>query len=291
MIRRFLIAAIAMGASAPCLAAANDCRVDALDIQPDAVTALYDPFDATPVSEEFRVTLRTSECPSNRNLFLTIDAVNPNSFDGRVIRLWNDSNDILVARVSDRSNSQGGRQLDTFNLKEGLTPLYLLIERGQVVRPGLYRASMRAFATLNQGNNTPQVGQPFEVLVTVAPAVGLAAASGSELDLGELSDQDRAVSSVTFDAYANVAYELSLSSDNDFNLRRGGTMIGGIAYRPVVDDNMVSTARARVDFASPHGEENRRRHRLNVVVPQIGDAAAGRYRDYLTVTINPKFGG
>ena len=112
--------------------------------------------------------------------------------------------------------------------------------------------------------------------MTVEPLVGLAAASGSELSLGELGDQDRALSNVTFDAYANVAYELSLSSDNEFNLRRGDATAGGIAYRPVVDDSVISTGDARVDYAMPGGQDNRRRHRMNVVVPAVGDALAGR---------------
>jgi len=291
MIRRMLVAAMLLGASSQAIAAPNNCRVDALDIQPDAVTTRYDPFDAVPVSEEFRVEIRTEECSSNRNLFLSVDSPDPNSYDGRVIRLSDGSGAVLTARLSDRSNSQAGRLSDTFNIKEGLTPLYLQIDRGQVVAPGVYRASMRAYAMLNQGNNTPQLGQPFDIVVTVEPSVGLAAASGSELSLGELGDQDRALSNVTFDAYANVAYELSLSSDNEFNLRRGDGTAGGIAYRPVVDDAVVSTGDARVDYAMPGGQDNRRRHRMNVVVPAVGDALAGRYRDYLTVTIKPKFGG
>ena len=99
------------------------------------------------------------------------------------------------------------------------------------------------------------------------------------------------MSNVTFDAYANIAYELSLSSDNDFNLRQRDGHQGGIAYKPVVDDNVVSVAQAQIDYAAPRGEDSRRRHKLNVVVPAIGNAAAGRYRDFLTVTIKPKFGG
>lgn len=291
MIHRMLIAAAMLGTSPVAAAAGNDCRIDALDIQPDNVTAAYDPFDVAPVSEEFRIDVRTRDCPSNRNLFLSLGSNDPSSYDGRTIRLLGGSGEVLIARLSDRSSAQGSRPNDSFNVKEGLTPLYLLIDSAQVVSPGTYRASMQAYAMLNQGNNTPRIGQPFDLSVTVAPAVGLAAASGSELNLGELGDQDRAVSNVTFDAYANVAYELNLSSDNDFQLRRANDSSRGIDYRPVVDDAVVPSGQARVDYPTPKGEANRRRHQLNVVVPSVGNAPAGSYRDYLTVTIKPKFGG
>lgn len=290
MIHRTLIAGFLLTASSPAFAA-NDCRIDALDVQPDTISTSYDPFDAVAVSDQFQIDVRTRDCAQNRNLFLTVDSPDPNSYDGRIIWLSDGSGKMLQARLSDRPNGQAGGQNDIFNVKAGLTPLYLRIDRGQVVSPGSYRASMRAFAMLNQGNNTPQIGQPFDILVTVQAAVGLAAASGSEISLGELTDQDRAVSNVTFDAYANVAYELSLSSDNDFNLRQRDGHQGGVAYKPVVDDNVVSVAQAEIDYAAPRGEDSRRRHTLNVVVPVIGNAPAGRYRDFLTVTIKPKFGG
>lgn len=290
MIYRTLVTGLLLTASSPAFAA-NDCRIDGLDIQPSSVSASYDPFDAVSISQTFQVDVRTRDCAQNRNLFVTVDSPDPNSYDGRIVWLSDGSGQMLQARLSDRPNGQAGGQNDTFNVKAGLTPLYLQIDRGQVVRPGVYRASMRALAMLNQGNNTPQVGRPFNLVVTVQAAVGLAAASGSEISLGEITDQDRATSNVTFDAYANVAYELSLSSDNDFNLRQRDGGQGGIAYKPVVDDNVVSVAQSQIDYAAPRGEDSRRRHKLNVVVPAIGNAAAGRYRDFLTVTIKPKFGG
>lgn len=289
MIRRMSVMILLLGTASTAHAAGNDCRVDAPDFQPDVVTASYDPFDAAPVSQEFQIEVRTQDCPSNRNLVLTVDSPDPNNYDGRVIRLTNGSGEALLAQLSDRSSSQGGRANDRFNVKQGLTALYLQIERGQVVRPGLYRASMRAFAAPNQGESTRQIGQPFNLVVKVEPAVGLAAGSGSELNLGELTDQARAPSNITFAAYANVGYQLSLSSDNDFQLRRQGEG-AGIAYRPIIDDNVVSAGQTHLDYSSPSGKQNRRNHRLNVVVPTVGDATAGRYRDYLTVTIKPKFG-
>lgn len=289
--RILLVAAVAM--SLPVAAhAANDCRIERPDVQPDIVTGSYDPFSSTVPPRTFEVDVRTRDCPPNRNTFLTIDSPDPTYHDGRIISLQGGGGAVLFATLNDRDGDRGGGSRDVFEFKAGLATLYLRLATGQRVPPGLYRATMRAASALNAGNNTPSLSEPFEIVIRVEAAVGLAPANGVALDLAELTDGDRAVQDITFDAYANVDYELRFISDNMFNLKlNGGATAPGVAYIPVLDGNPLSTATPRADFDMPVSSDNRDRHRLNVSVPSISGAPAGKYQDFLTIEVRARVSG
>jgi len=176
----------------------------------------------------------------------------------------------------------------------GTSSFYFLVARGQVVSPGEYRAPLIAEERLDNGNNPPgeNVVSAFELIIVVGPAVGLAPAIGTEVDLGELSANDTADNPVQFDAYANVDYELEILSDHGFQLLRGGQAGSeAIDYSPLLDSVPLPTAAPRRDFDRPLGEDSRRRHTLNVDVPSISGKPAGDYEDVLTVQISAKVGG
>ena len=141
--------------------------------------------------------------------------------------------------------------------------------------PGDYRAPLLAEERLDNGNN-PQgdnVITPFDLIITVGPAVGLAPAIGTRIDLGELSANDTAVAPVQFDAYANVGYELHVTSDHDFELLRGGkTGDASIAYSPLFDSAALPVSDPRRDFDRPLGTDSRRRHSLNAQVPSVPES-------------------
>ena len=289
--RILLIAAAAM--VAPSMAhAANDCRVEQPDVQPDVVTGSYDPFFSTIPPRTFQVAVATSDCPANRNTFLIIDAPDPANYDGRTISLIGGGGAVLLATLNDRDGDHGGGSKDVFEVKAGLVTLYVRLAPGQRVPPGIYRAAMRATSRLNQGNNTPELGEPFQIVIRVEPAVGLAPANGVELDLAELSNGDRAAQDITFDAYANVDYELRFTSDNAFNLKLNGSATApGVGYIPLLDGDPVSLAAPRAEYDQPSSSDSRTRHRLNVSVPSISGAPAGKYQDYLTIEIQARVSG
>lgn len=285
-----IIAVLALAAPSAAYAA-NDCRVLAPELVPHPVTAQYDPFDVALQDRNFLVNMRSEDCPPSRNLFLEITANDAGTSDGRIINAAGPGGQIIKATISDRAGAGGGRDM-TFNVKAGMTTLYLLIDRGQVVPPGQYRASLLAKARLNNGADGKEEVFPFELIINVSAAVGLAPAVGREIDLGELTANGTAANPVSFDAYANVDYELELISDHGFKLKRGAQPgQDGIAYVPVLDARNLSTTDARGDFARPIGTDSRRRHTLNARVPSIQGQPAGEYEDVLTVQISAKVGG
>lgn len=287
---RILIAAAAI--LLPATAHAADCRLDRTDVQPDVVTSSYDPFSATIPSRPFHVDVATTACPANRTLFLVIDAPDPAHSDGRTINLIGGGGAMLSATLSERDGDRGGGSEDVFEVKAGLITLYLRLAPGQRVPPGLYRAAMRATSRLNHGTTSVDIGEPFQIVVRVEPAVGLAPANGGELDLAELTTGDRAAQDISFDAYANVDYELRLTSDHGFALKRNGSATGfGVDYVPLLDGSPLSTAAPRAAFDRPPSSDSRTRHRLNVSVPTISGAPAGRYEDYLTIEIQARVSG
>ena len=270
-----------------------NCAVLAPQVQPDPVSATYDPFDAADTRQDFTVDVRTLDCADSREFFLTltIDSSDVGVTDGENILLQGPGGETLTATISDQSGVNGSGQNDRFNVKQGIVTLYVQVSRGQVVPPGVYRARLQATTMLNNGNNTPHQTDVFDVIVAVGPVVGLAPATGAELDLGELESGDSAVVPVTFDAYANVDYELRVVSDCDFKLRRDGDpSLQGASYLPVLDQAVLPTDEPDKDFARPSLDFHRR-HELNVNVPDITGLPSGDYEDVLTVQISAKVGG
>jgi hypothetical protein len=290
---RMMLFAAAMVAPAAAYAD-NDCQALAPQVEPSPVIVHYDPFNAAATQQDFNVDVRTNTSCPNRNIFLQVDSDNPGVTDGHVITATGPGGITIQATLTNRSSNNGAGRGDTFNVKSGIQSLYFVVERGQVVPPGDYHAPLIAEERLDNGNNPPgeNVVAAFELIITVGPAVGLAPAIGTQIDLGELSNNDTAAAPVQFDAYANVDYELEIVSDHDFNLLRGGQAGGAaIAYAPLLDSAALPTSAPRRDFDRPLGVDSRRRHTLNVNVPSIAGKPAGEYEDVLTVQISAKVGG
>jgi hypothetical protein len=269
----------------------NDCAVAAPSISPDTVVARYDPFDAATTNADFAIDIVTTDCPANRNFFLELDPVDPTQSDGTSIRFVGPGGVALTASISDARGGRGHGRGDFFNVKSGAQTFYLTVPFGQIVPPGDYSARILAAARLNNGANTPDSSRPFDAIIRVGAAIGLAPATGTGIDLGTLGDGDHADQPVTFDAYANVPYRLQLRSDYGFVMRRGGVAGAvGPQYSPLLDDVALSGAVAQRDFTTPPNNVWRRRHSLDVQVPSIAGLPAGTYRDYVTVEISARLG-
>ena len=274
--------------------AGNDCEALAPQLDRSPVVVNYDPFNAAPTMQDFNVDIRSSGSPENRNIFFEVTSDDPSVSDGHIITATGPGGLTVQATLTDRDANNGAGRDDTFNVKVGTSSFYFLVARGQVVSPGEYRAPLIAEERLDNGNNPPgeNVVSAFELIIVVGPAVGLAPAIGTEVDLGELSANDTADNPVQFDAYANVDYELEILSDHGFQLLRGGQAGSeAIDYSPLLDSVPLPTAAPRRDFDRPLGEDSRRRHTLNVDVPSISGKPAGDYEDVLTVQISAKVGG
>lgn len=154
----------------------------------------------------------------------------------------------------------------------------------------MYRADLLTESRTDLGQPHSGPTSPLQLVVTVSPSVGLAAATGGRtLDFGELSD-GATTDPVTFDAYANVNYELALESDNGFRLIADRSGAGpSVSYVARLDGRTVDPS-SNVAFSTPT-QRARRRHALDAMVPSIVGAPAGRYRDSLTVTISPRVTG
>ncbi|GAA4013043.1 hypothetical protein GCM10022280_08910 [Sphingomonas swuensis] len=288
-----ILAGAALGAALPLSPALadNGCAVQAPAIQPQTVIVTYDPFDAATANSDFLIRLDTVGCPPNRNLFLELDPVDPTQSDGTSIRFAGSGGSSLLAAISDQRGGQGHGRDDFFNVTAGSETFYLVVPRGQIVPPGDYRAQVRAAVRLNNGRGEPEAQTPFEIVIRVGAAIGLVPAIGRGLDLGELRDGDRADTPVTFDAYANVPYRLTVRSDFGYVLRRGGLATSsGPAYLPQLDSDLLTTSAPQRDFPLPPANLWRRRHSLDVQVPSIAGQQAGTYRDYLTVEIGALLG-
>lgn len=293
--RNWLIAALSLTLLLPGQAIAQpgdgQCEIQAIEIRPEIVRLTYSPFDPVETEEEFRLDLQVSDCSNNRAYVIGIGADDPRYLQGRTINLIGPGDRQLNGRILGRGGTEPSGN-NGFALRPGISPLFVVIPRGQVVVPGAYQASLMAEPRAgNVDTRASGLVEPFEIIVNVEAAVGLSPAIGTELDLGELSDNDRPDRAVSFDAYANVDYELRLSSDNEFRLLGIVHDSQAIAYIPLLDSRPMSMSVPASDYSAPGGQHNRRRHQLTVTVPSIGDAPAGTYGDYITVAIRPRFGG
>lgn len=162
--------------------------------------------------------------------------------------------------------------------------IVLSIPAGQDVPPGDYTLRVRVAA-----GEALRRGDPLDIVVRVKPFVGLAAASGTTLDLGVLNDGAQAPTPITFRAYANTPYRIELLSDNGWKLQRGRSATGGIDYDPILSGVPVGGSGERVaryrNVAS--GSEA---IQFNARVGDVPRVAAGRYSDWVTVRIAADLG-
>lgn len=302
-IQRYLLtaaAAIAFSGSAQ----AAECQLNQFELGSGIVNSSYDPFDAT--SNPIQLEIRSSGSPdcANQRVRVSVepDLSAPTAINGGEITLTSGS-DRLVAQLS---GANGRAARDTFAsgaptsiLRLGSTgearssELALILAAGQRVPPGLYTTRLKVVAT--PVSDTGRDGRSYtgyaDIAIQVKPSVGLAAGSGTTIDLGTIEDNDIAQEAVTFRAYGNTGYELAFSSDNDFKLVLNGTAGGpSIKYVPVLGNKELEDTSSPVAFSEP-GNKGFREHRLNVRVPELKRRPAGTYRDYITVKISAVVAG
>lgn len=163
----------------------------------------------------------------------------------------------------------------------------------QIVPPGNYRATLLLVARVtNKKEPIIQKDVPLNLNVNVQPSVRLATGSGTlSIDIGELT-KGATGGPVNFDAYANVNYNLVITSENDFYLlrRNGKGHDDGVPYQP--------TLRGKSSVEGRNGDSDGktirftmsgdgiRHHALSVKVGEVANLPAGIYSDIMTVKIS-----
>jgi len=290
----FVGVALLGGASA----ARADCDIGQLAAVTGVVSLDYDGFSTSDASAPILSrAVGNADCAGVRVTFEFF------SEDGRLLRSGEglelrSGGENLLASLSGQGQSASviARQGMTEVRLNGvgappLNSLNLVIPRGQRVPPGVYQGQFKLVTEALDEDGAPI--SRSESFVTVAanvqPSVGLSAAWGTELDLGTISSDARAVTPLRFRAYANTRYEIVLTSDNDFNLVRPGRSFGlPIVYSPILSGETLSEGAERgVNYAAPPSIGGFTDHTLNVVVPALVLRPAGDYEDFITVTIRP----
>lgn len=290
-----LTAALAMSVTATSTSA---CDIGGVNIVGGAIDARYDVFSSADLSTPIRLTSTGDPDCAGVLVRLRIqpDETDPNAASGG-LRLSNGAA-FLRADISDRSgrarlgqaSSAGVSPVFRLNATGGLDAgeLTLTMPRGQRSPPGSFigRFQLVTEALGEDGDVVSSQAVSAVVLVEVAPSVSLSAAWGAQLDLGEIRSGGRSLKPLSFRAYANTPYEISIKSDNKFDLVRESAIAGPtIPYVPVLSDTVLPSGSERTrEFLSP-GNAGYRDHSLDVEVPLMEPRAAGDYHDYLTVEI------
>lgn len=285
--RSFLLALVVMGVTPAAAEAA--CSLRSVTVPGNTVTVSYDPFDAAIADQPIPVTLTGTDC-NNRNLFLSIeeDPSYPGILVANTVQLGSPPNRLQLI-LNDGRSSQGSNGF--FNVTINGATLYLTIPRGQRVAPGEYVGTLQLRAAENNGRNTDGVSTLLHFRIVVEASVGLAAASGTALNLGELGPGATSPQPVTFHAYSNTGYALTVSTDFDLRLLLDPQQTQvAVPYVLQFDNRMLTSVPAQLEFSNP-GDPGFRTHALNAEVAQMPTVPAGTYRDYITVEISPPTGG
>ncbi len=281
-------------------AAYADCATSSVSVAGGEVRAEYDYL--SPSATVQRAALRvvgTSDCP-RQGLIIAIRADGADGARGFGSSLiLRSGNETLLAelQVGSRSASSAPDFQSRGDTGKGLSlsatgelsrdDLVLTVQPGQRVLPGRYTATVRVAASSDRSISAIiNDGAPLEVVVEVKPIVGLAAGSGTSLELGAILPGGSADRPVTFQAYSNTPYEIQLLSDNDWKLQRGGATTGAIGYSP----EMIGLGTTHSGQFQPSAGPSQR-HDLNVRIGDFQRAGAGVYADWVTVRIRPLTGG
>jgi hypothetical protein len=233
------------------------CEVSSLTVVGGSIATDYDPTEAADMEVEFTIDVVSTGCGS-QNIPLSIDAdpTDPDAVSGNTINLEASDGSKLSARISSKQRSSSNGALVVDPKRDGTTssgPFYLVLTSGQRVAPGTYSASLQAAVTPNQGGaKTGRIAAPFQVIVNVRPLIGLAAGSGTELDLGQISAGGKAMSPVSFHAYANINYTLKFTSDYEFRMRKNSQNADpSIPYVLLFNNQVLSANGSQVQFTVP----------------------------------------
>lgn len=283
----------------PQTAKAADCDLAAISVVGGQISVDYDNFAPSDQTVPVRLISTASGDCSNSRVQLRLEPVDGQSLgpDGS-LNLLNGS-ESLVGQLQEASRTRPLSQRADVAASAlrldgaggfSLGDLLFILARGQQPAPGVYQAQVKLVAqVINPNGGAPvSVESVVVIQVVVRPSVALSAAWGTDLDLGVLAANGRAAAPVRFRAYANTPYDLVLTSDNGFGLRRSGAAATSIAYSPLIDGAAVPEGAARSKaFERPANVSGYRDHNLNVVVPTLAARPAGDYEDVVTVSIQP----
>lgn len=296
---RFAAACVSATAAFLASAAYAECAISSVSVIGGEVKAQYDYLYPGPTIQRSALQLSASNCRSNR-VFVRILPDGADSVrglgPGLMLRFGNET---LLAdlQVNSRSNVSTSQLQSRGETSNGLSAsatgelsrddIVLTIQPGQRVAPGRYSARVRINASSDPSDmSMSNAGTPVEVVAEVMPMVGLAAGTGTSLNLGDIRPGGSAVRPVTFQAYSNTPYEIQLSSDNDWKLQRKGPVNGAIDYSP----EMTGLGSTHSGQFQP-SRDRYHRHDLNVRVGDFQRAGAGVYSDWVTIRIRPLTGG
>lgn len=278
-------------------AAAEGCDIRSISVVGGQISANYDSFSSGAQSVPVRLSSSLSGDCAGQRVSFRIEPLGGRSLapDGSLI-LSNGADELIAqVRNENQSGSVSGRSLSAATTIQldgaggfSLGDLLLILRGGQKPAPGTYQAQIKLVVESARPHGGPAAVETIvTITVVVAPSVMLSASWGTDLDLGTIAANGQADKPLRFRAYANMPYEIVLTSDNAFGLRRSHRSGEGIAYIPIVDDTQLSQGAAREkQFARP-SMSGFRDHRLNVVVPALAARAAGDYEDVITVSIRP----
>lgn len=304
--RRVLLALCAL--VAPICTAHAACTINQFMVS--GVTAQYEPFANGFSPASIAVTVRgTADC-RNKSIALALVQTPQTPVSGSPFALTDGGDQIKVSVLG-----QGGQSIPVAgsssaafisprlilalgaagDLQDGRA-LQLDVQPGQAVPPGDYTGQLSLYLCVLNGGQCDGAAITQALLpitVHVKRSLLLAALSSQYIDVGELKPGATG-GPVSFDAYANIKYELVLVSDNDFMLAPDGH--GGfsdsVPYLPYISGESVNRSatinghiHARgIDFSVPGGG-GVRRHLFTVKILPFRDLPAGYYSDILTICI------
>lgn len=287
-----LIVFAGLSAGAPALA---DCRVSSIGVVGGQVSATYEGLSNSALVVNTPLNIAANGDCRRSGVVVSIlpDGASSQPIGSTI--LLQSGKEVLSATLrtgrASQPRSAASDEDDRDEIPLGVTggglnsELILTVAAGQNVSPGEYRTRVRLAAS-GMGE---RAGDPVDIVVRVRPYVGLAAASGTTLDLGVLSSGTQAVNGVTFRTYANTPYKIVLISDNNWKLKRSRTAPGDISYDPILSGVPLTAGNERVARLSnvASGSETLQ---FNARVGDMPRVAAGRYSDWVTVRISAELG-
>jgi hypothetical protein len=264
------------------------------------LSSLYDPFDATFQPLSRIATLHTAGDCNGASVQLSLAPTPYSPQVGQKVLLRGNGTTLVATvtinnhatPVTPRGGSFAANPLLLQAGSSGEISLNLDLDPGQIAPPGYYDAQLLLQASAVVNGKAQQLENTLNIGVNVKPSVRLATGSGNlSIDLGELK-AGTIGGPVSFNAYSNVDYVLSMHSDHGFLLTSQQHGDRGIPYEAMLQDavDVVTTKGAqpliKARFAVP--ATGLRHHWLRVKVNPFSNLGAGQYSDVLTVEISAR---
>ena len=279
------------------------CTLRQAIVQDRAISADYDGFDTRVSSAPLRLRVQADGDCSGASLEVAFLPERPGDRSGQGALLRHGGETLNLQIVDERGrNLIAQDESSAFALAQPVATLNRSgqidqgrrlsaeLAPGQITAPGTFSTRLRMLARLRQAGGAigPVVETALDADIEVDPTVRLVARGATRIELGELAEGKRAPTA-TFEALANIAYEIELESDNRWTLQMDGGG-GAVPYRALVSNREASRSpdgSAALEFDRP-GPDGIRRHTLDVEVLPFGRQQAGERRDFLTLKISPR---